>query len=198
MIDIQRTLFLVDGQTEILALQSKFNKEFRISPKFRKVDCNGKKVEPEGYANKVAPMIILASSDRFSTFFCILDREKRVLTAEELASRILTCLQQQLNSILRTLPSIIICVPDMMFENWIIADVEGIKKCVTLVKADAQQKNFEGKSGCRYLNGFLKVPYKKTLHAETLFKSIRFNNAKLNSKSFAKFINSIEKEQRTS
>ena len=80
-----------------------------------------------------------------------------------------------------------VCVPDIMFENWIVSDIEGIKQKDELVREDALQEQYEGRSGATILKRIMKMNYKKTLHGPILFCSTRFNISKQNSCSFRIF-----------
>jgi len=88
VIDPKRTIFLVDGQTEMAAFRSKFQKERNFTPNLRKVDCNGKDVSPTGYANKVTPIILMALSGSFNTIVCVIDREGRKISSINFAKKI--------------------------------------------------------------------------------------------------------------
>ncbi|GAG11587.1 unnamed protein product, partial [marine sediment metagenome] len=84
-----------------------------------------------------------------------------------------------------------VCVPDRMFENWIVADVGGIKR-TGLLKEDARQGSFEGCSGVAVLRKLMKRPYRKTLHAPKLFGKVSCTVARRNSPSFAQFLACLE------
>jgi hypothetical protein len=78
-----------------------------------------------------------------------------------------------------------------MFENWIVADINGINSHKDLIKDGMTQKNFDGMYGINVLKAMMKVPYKKTLHGPNLFKSVNFKRAKKNSVSFKHFAETI-------
>ena len=81
MIDLEKTLFILEGPTEIRSFKTKFQVDFGVVPQFRKVGCNGKNVTPEGYANAAYGTLILALRSYFTAIICVLDREKRQQSA---------------------------------------------------------------------------------------------------------------------
>lgn len=189
MIDIKRTVFLLDGQTEIQSFRDKFLKDFGIEPGFRRVGCNGKVVSARGYAKKAAPMISVCLNDRFSTVVSVVDRENRRVSAAGLAQQIRQALLKEVTSLRDE--DLFVCVPDIMFENWIIADVEGIMQKGKLVYDKVVQEAYDGRNGARILDGMMSVKYKKTTHARMLFKLVRFLRAKSNSSSFKSFYDAV-------
>lgn len=196
MIDIKKTIFLVDGPTEIRAIREKFKKETNEVPNLRKVGCNGKSVSAQGYANAAYGTLILALRSYYTCIICILDRERRPQSPiklscsvkEAIVNQVCSTTKYRLDDVKRKL---YVCVPDIMFENWIVSDVEGIKRHVDFIKGGSKQKYYDGKSGASVLKGMMKVPYKKTLHGPVLFKATNFSTSKKNSPSFKGFIDII-------
>ena len=86
---------------------------------------------------------------------------------------------------------LMVFVCDRMFENWIIADVEGIKIRAELIKQSARQNYYDGQSGCTVLKRIMNIKYKKVLHAPILFKAVEMSRAKDNSPSFNRFFISV-------
>lgn len=196
MHNISRLLLLVDGQTEIKAIGAKFSKEYGMSPQFRKVDCNGKSVSAEGYANRAIPIIIAASGSACNFVLCIVDREQRHQSATAWAKSLAQECKKRLDMLLQcrkisSYPDFMFCAPDIMFENWIVADVEGIKTRVEYIKDTATQDHFDGKSGTTHLQRMMTTKYRKTFHGEVLFKSVRISVARLNSPSFENFCKAL-------
>jgi hypothetical protein len=197
MIDLAKSIFLVDGLTEFQALKIKFRSSYELSLNLRKIGCNGKNVSPEGYANAAYPTLILALRDYYTSIVCILDREKRRQPAAKFAHQIRSTI---INKLLTSTKykeeelkeKIHVCVPDIMFENWIVSDIEGIKKKDTLIKQSANQQYYDGKSGATILKRIMKTSYNKGLHGPKLFYSTRFKISKDNSSSFKAFLNIID------
>lgn len=197
MIDLSHCVFLVDGQTEILAFHDKLFCEYNESPDFRKVGCNGKCVTPKGYANAAHGIIVALLRGSYRKIVCIADRERRKLTARNFAQQVRSTIIDKILSSTNYQEAdisnkLIVCSPDTMFENWIIADVEGIKAFNDIVKNDAEQQDYDGTSGVRKLQMMLNVKYKKTLHAPKLFKKIIFTRARSNSPSFSAFCTCLD------
>ena len=192
MRDLAKTVFLVDGPTEIRAFKAKFAKDYTWKLALRQVGCNGKDVTPQGYANAALGILVVALKSRFTTILCVVDREQRSRSATTFAGAVR---DEMIETILRTNhfsrdhleEKIFVCVPDRMFENWIVADVEGIKTYSDLVKPGAVQGDYDGQSGATVLKRIMKVRYRKTLHGPTLFKRVSFKRAKSNSPSFCRF-----------
>lgn len=188
MITVDRTVFLVDGQSEIRAIRDRVRKECGAVPGVRKVDCNGRNVCPQGYARRAAEIVRLCLRDRFNTVVCVVDREGRKVSAERLAEKIRESLLEEVAELRDD--ALYVCVPDIMFENWIIADVEGIRDS-GLVSSEASQHSFDGEHGARMLTSFLTVTYRKTTHAPMLFGLVRRDVARMNSPSFQRFCGAV-------
>lgn len=197
MIPIDRTVILVDGRTEMLALNDRFKVDLGVVPGLRQVRCNGRCVSAKCYVEHALPTIRVALSDRFAKVICVLDREQRAQHASTFAGEIRKLLisalvankigkESDLNN------AIFVCVADRMFENWIVADVAGLRMHQrTLIQANAKQKNYEGQSGTTALKRIMAVEYCKCTHAPLLFRSIRFPNARQNSVSFDSFCRAV-------
>lgn len=188
MLDFDRTLFLVDGMTEIKAFRSKFQKEYGINNvTIMKVDCNGRNVAPDGYANKACPLIRLALSRNCDVVVVVIDKETRKCSKKKFSKDIYDAILKRLVDDYRMCAvEVHIVVADIMFENWIVADVEGLK-VRSIVRQSVEQSDFDGKNGCAILSKMLKVKYNKIIHGDLLFKAVNFNRALTNSSSFSNF-----------
>ena len=189
-------MFLVDGPTEIKAINEKFAKEYGRTPALRRVGCNGKDVKPEGYVNAAFGTLIIAMSSVVTKIVCIIDREGRREEAVRFGGKVREIAIQRIADSSHISKKeldnkISVCVPDRMFENWIVADINGINTHKDLIKYGMMQKNYEGMCGVNVLKAIMKVPYKKTLHGPKLFKSVDFRRAKKNSASFKCFAETI-------
>lgn len=197
MIDFNTTVFIVDGETEISSIKQKILKEFGLIPEFRKSPCNGKDVSVEGYVNAVSGILTVALSSYFTNIICVLDKEKRKVNPTVLANKIKKHIIMEFcstYSVKELDKKIMVFVPDICFENWIVADIEGIKKIDDIINGDAEQQIFDGRSGINVLCKIMKVKYSKLLHAPKLFKQVSFERAQNNSPSFKllySYINSI-------
>ncbi|NOR69224.1 MAG: DUF4276 family protein [Methylomarinum sp.] len=197
MINLNQTVFIMDGPSDIRAFTGKLQKEFGSTPDFRKAPCNGHTVSPEGYVNGVQGIINFALNSNYLHIFCVLDREKRRTSAVNLAIQIKTELISILEKNSKISNSelnkkIKIVVADRMMENWIIADIEGIKEASNLIKGDAAQKGYDGAHGVKVLKEIMYTKYDKVQHAPILLKKISIERAKQNSPSFSNFITALE------
>jgi hypothetical protein len=80
-------------------------------------------------------------------------------------------------------------VPNMMIENWYLADVEQLSRRRSYIRDKLKQRNYEGKNGKKELKRlFVKGSYyEEVRHGADLFSIIRFPTASKNSKSFEHF-----------
>jgi len=197
MIDLTKAVFMVDGHSETDAFRIKFRKLYHCVPEFRRINCNGRDVTPEGYVNRVYPTVFVALNSYFEHIVCILDREKRRVSAKRLGLRIKALLVEKIaqsthfkkDYLERT---IVVLVPDISFENWILSDIEGIKCRSDLIRADAVQEHFDGTSGVSKLKSIMIMPYKKVLHAPTLFACVFFERSVLHSESMSDFVHHLD------
>ena len=198
MIDLSNCVFVVDGLTEIRSFKAKFQKDYNCTPHFRKHPSGGggRTTSARGYANAASVAILFAMRQRYTRIICVTDREGRsqeaTSFAAEVRSAVIHLIESDTHYSHKELEEkLAVCVPDRMFENWIIADVEGIKQCEDLVKSSAKQTSFDGKNGTMVLKSIMKVPYKKTQHGPALFKHVSFQRAVMNSPSFRFFAEEV-------
>lgn len=104
--------FIVDGDLEFKTLQ-------RLCPgtKVNKSNCNGKDVEINVAASRIASLIRLMDG-KYYPIIILYDREDRVQTSSEIAEQLEKCLREE-----KVNDQLIIGVPDRMIENWILGDV---------------------------------------------------------------------------
>lgn len=191
--DIKRSVFIVDGQTEVEAFKGKFWKEYGCAPEFRRKNSNGEGVTPAGYVEGIYFTVFIALNMPFRHIICVLDREKRRMSSDRLCAEVKGLL---IEKIVKQTPfkatylekTIKVFAPDVSFENWIVADIEGIKTRKELISEKAIQEDFEGKSGINVLKKIMKKPYKKILHGSMLFNRTAFYRSKNNSASLERFI----------
>jgi len=194
MIDLTKCVFVVDGRTEIRSFRAKFKKDYNCTPGLRKHPGGGggRTTSAHGYAKAASGAVFLAMRQRYTKIICVTDREARPQGATSFAAEVRSALIHLIESDTHyshgdVEEKLAVCVPDRMFENWIIADIEGIKQCEDLVESSARQAGFDGKNGTRVLKSIMKVPYKKIQHGPALFKRVSFQRAIVNSPSFRLF-----------
>ena len=191
----------VDGPTEIESLKIKFKKEYCDQvPQFGYGPGNGINYDAQTYAKNILSCIVLDLNSRFRKIICIPDLEKRAnkqkISCLDFASQLKEEILKQLQSVghydEKVLEdTIYVCPSDIMFENWIVCDIESLK-VTGLFKSGARQSAFEGQNGARILNDNMTTKYKKTIHAKQLLKKVDKSVAKLNSNSFLNFIDKID------
>ena len=88
----------------------------------------------------------------------------------------------------RSSENFIVVIADIMFENWLVADIEGIKlKYPDLIKDDALNSNYDGQHGVSVIKNNWKRgggPFRKNIHGCLFFKKIRIKKATQYSPSF--------------
>lgn len=193
---LKNLAIIVDGPTEEGSLRTKFQMNYFDCPNFRIGPGNGITFTVEGYAKGVLPTLIFLLSSNVRAVILIPDLEKRkdapAVFGQNLKIEIIkfllietTYTNEYLNDV------IFVCPPDIMFENWIISDIEGIKIDNALINPDAIQQMFEGKNGTNELQKVMTTKYKKTVHAKQFFKKTRDNISCGTSTSFKSFLDSF-------
>ena len=127
--------FIVEGHMEQKLVQL-----FCNGASVRRLQCNSKTAPPATIAKRLAPTLPFLK--RAWKIFVVFDREKRNLSANELAEQVI----QELRNENVDVSQLEVIVADRSTENWILADIEGIKR-VPYVRQDAKQQDFEGKMG---------------------------------------------------
>lgn len=193
---LKNIAIIVDGPTEEGSLRTKFQMTHFDCPNFRIGPGNGVTYTIEGYAKGVLPTLIFLLNSNVRAVILIPDLEKRKVEAtkfsSDLKNEIVKLLLIETEFKEENLEDVIhICPPDIMFENWIVCDIEGIKENNILIKADAIQAEFEGKNGTTELQNVMTTKYKKTVHAKLIYKKTRDNISSDNSASYKVFIDSF-------
>ncbi|BEG98383.1 hypothetical protein [Bacteroides sedimenti] len=197
--ELSKIVIYVDGPTEEGALKVKFCKEYYNNPEFRYGPGNGVNYSVEGYAKNVAPKIIFNLNSNIQAVILIPDLEKREKKdgisfkrfAEKIKKTIVSVISEKCSFTEEYLNNVIyVCPSDIMFENWIISDVEGIKSN-SLIKNDCMQMYYDGKNGSCVLKNIMKEKYKKTVHAQALYKYVNSEVGMKYSPSYSNFISTI-------
>ena len=196
VMSLKNIAIIVDGPTEEGCLRAKFQMTLYDCPNFRIGPGNGVTYTIEGYAKGVLPTIIYLLNSNVRAIILIPDLEKRKVEVIEFSSdlkaEIIKLLLAETSFEEEYLKEVIhICPPNIMFENWIVCDVEGIKENSSLINSSANQLNFEGKNGAAELQKIMTTKYKKTVHAKLVYKKTRDNISAMNSSSFKIFIDSF-------
>ncbi len=87
-----------------------------------------------------------------------------------------------------------VVAPNMMIENWYIADVEQLSRKRAFLRSGLKQKKYEGRHGKRELRRLFvkRAQYNEVLHGAKLFPVIRKSVAARNSASFFEFTKGFE------
>jgi hypothetical protein len=190
---LKKLALIVDGPTEEGSLRVKFNMTHFECPEIRTGPGNGITYSIEGYSKGVLPTIKLLLKTTIRAIILVPDLEKRKIKPEKYAKS----LKEEIIMLMLTetkfskeyLEDVIyVCPPNIMFENWIISDIEGIKNSNGLISGDAKQAYFDGKNGSSELKKIMTTKYKKTVHAKQLFKKTRDVESVKNSDSYNNFI----------
>lgn len=193
---MNKLLLIVDGPTEIGALKAKFYHLYNECPEIRLGPGNGISYKIEGYAKGVLPNLQFNLKLNSQAIILMPDFEKRTGSISDFEAEIKN---QVIEKLVETgefstedlLDRIFVCCPNIMFENWIIADVEGIKSCTDLINDNFEQELFDGHNGSSILKKNMKLAYKKTTHGKKLFKRVRDKTASENSESYMAFATKI-------
>jgi hypothetical protein len=190
--DLREYVLIVDGQTEIKSFRAKFEKEYRCVPGIRKHPGGGGSISAQGYAHAASGVVFLCLRRKYVRIICVTDRENRkkegIDFGIEIRDALINLVKSRGHYSREELEGkISVCVADRNFENWIIADIEGIRSLTDLVSDRAEQGSFDGKNGTVILKRIMRVPYRKLQHAPKLFKQVSFQRAATNSPSFKQF-----------
>ena len=198
--DITNICIIVDGPTEKGSLEKMFLKNYYKCPSLRYGPGNGESYSELLFAKKIVPLIVFILNKDAHSVIIIPDLEKRArkgrTTIEKFSSEIKTAIIDEIvkNSNFKKdyLEDVIyVCPSDIMFENWIISDVEGIKQSAIIIDS-AKQDYYDGKNGASILDGMMEFKYKKTRDAQNLFKYVNKEIGISNSPSFRTFIEVLE------
>lgn len=198
--DLSYIAIYVDGPTEEEALKGWFCKHFQGKhPAFRYGPGNGVYYSVHGYASNVAPKIVQNLSTTIRQILIMPDFEKRekklnVSLADfqlQLKSAIVCKCAEISKFTIEYLETVIhVCPSNIMFENWIICDVEGIKNN-KLINIKGEQEQYDGRNGSHILSSMMEIKYKKTTHAKVLYKCVNPNVGTVNSPSYKQFYEKI-------
>lgn len=198
--EIDKIGIIVDGPSEVNSLEKLFLKVFYKTPVLRHGPGNGDNYTEELFAKRVIPTIIALLKKDVYMVILTPDIEKRVkkgkTTVENFAKDIKKCIIKEIVKLEiyneDYLDKVIfVCPSNIMFENWIISDVEGIKKS-KMLKEECCQDFYDGQNGASILNDMMISKYKKTRDAHNLFKYVDKSSGTNNSPSFKQFMDVLD------
>lgn len=183
--------FYVDGKCE-KAIKDKIDQSL-ITPIFVQRTKNGRDVSLDAIAKECSNLLNSYASLGQGHIFLI-DKEKRTNYTPIFME---THLEQSIKK--QNSNSFDLVVTDIMFENWILADIENVShKNNNLLKQTNNNSNFEGKNGSAVLDDLwisktTKYSSDKITHSKKLFKHVRPDIGSTYSQSFKKFMSIINK-----
>lgn len=191
---LKNILFVVDGPTENGALRKRLEMDYFESPEIRLGPGNGKEYSIKGYVKGVYPLLIYSLSSNFRAIILIPDLEKRKINFEQFAIQLkaecISEISKKTNFKKEDLINkIFVCPPNIMFENWIISDIQSISEKFSEFDKIIPQEPFDGVNGSSIIQKFMNCKYKKTVHGSKFFKKINFEYSCRNSPSFDIFWN---------
>lgn len=181
---------IVDGAGDFAALKARFKNGYKIiktdGPRGHTVNIvdimsNSKKQIAMLKAYKCKKVIVMFDFENRSENYDIF-RDKTIKTFNDINFGV----------------PVSIAIPNRMIENWFLADIEHLSKLKVFLKNNLKQKVYEGLNGKNELKKCFnkKYIYSETHHGPQLFSSIRFNIAKINSRSFELFLDLFENSKK--
>ena len=177
---------IVDGNGDFASMRKRFVDRYKI------LKTDG----PRGHTAKISDITSRARKQIgiLSAFQCkrviiILDFENRSCSYKNFVRGI----RQAFNSVKFDIP-VNVAVPNLMIENWYLADIEHISKKKAFIRDKLKQKKYEGTNGKAIIKKFMiqGVSYSETDHGPKMFAILRFDVAKNNSPSFGEFLEMVK------
>lgn len=175
--------FIVDGQQEQKIIQC-------LCPgaPVRVLNCNGRDVELNAAAKRIASLIRLMGS-KYYPYVIVFDREERKESASKIKELLETLIKSE-----GIVDELVVGVPDRMIENWILADWENVKR-QGRIKKSVGLKNFEGSNGKASIKKFLPKNgrYQETVQGVSWFLETNVKLIYEKSPSFKQFATALQK-----
>ena len=197
--ELSKIAIYVDGPTEEGALTAWFHKYYYSKPEFRYGPGNGVDYSLKGYAKNVAPKVVQNLKSTIRHIIFIPDFEKRQQKYNMSFDKFLTDLRLEIITECANISGfkeeylkevLHVCPSNIMFENWIICDVDGIKKNPDL-NICGVCGDYDGRNGCSILSSMMDIKYKKTVHAKKLYKYVEPDRGMTYSNSYRLFCETI-------
>jgi len=173
---------IVDGDGDFASLKKRFSDGYRI------LKTDG----PRGHAARIPEIVARAKKQvgMLKAFKCtrvivVLDFEDRPVSYEAFLKDV----RQAFGGHPFGVP-VAVAVPNKMIENWYLADIEEISRKKVFIRDRLKQKHYEGKNGKTEIKKCMihNVAYSETEHGPQMFAVVRFDVAKVNSRSFSEFL----------
>lgn len=175
---------IVDGEGDYASINKKFNSKVKV------LKTDG----PRGHCAKIDEIVSKSRKQvrMLKDFNCkkiivLIDYECRTKPYKKFVK----CLKESFKKVYKDL--VIVCSPNIMIENWYIADAETISKEKVYIKNKLKQKKYEGRNGKKCLKSLFvpKYSYSEKKHGPELFCIIKDNVASKNSNSYNNFLMAI-------
>ncbi len=177
---------IVDGVGDYAAFRERFGSTVRVV----KTDGpRGHTVAPEVLVGSARKQVSLLRGRGCRAAMIVTDYEERRASYTDFRRALKRAVDQAGFDI-----PVYVAAPNMMIENWYIADVEQLSRKRSFLKPKLRQKKYEGRHGKRELRRlFVKgIQYSEVRHGPKLFPLIRKSVAARNSASFLEFTKEFE------
>ena len=173
---------IVDGPGDKAALDARFEKKFKV---IKTDGPRGHDVSIQKIVSGARKQVRILKALQCNKIILMLDYENR-------PSNYCTFVKSLKSEMKSKYPNedIYVVVPNMMIENWFLADIEHLSKKKKYFRPKQKQRSFEGTNGKKELKKLLlkNCSYKEIQHGKELFPLVRQEVAMKNSPSFKDLI----------
>jgi hypothetical protein len=176
---------IVDGPGDYASLRARYKSQFIV---LKTDGPRGHTVLIKDIVSSSRKQCQMLKAFRCSKIIVLLDFELRVCQYVDFVTE----LSKQLG-LLSDGAKVTACCPNMMIENWYLADIEHLSRIKAFLRDNIRQKNYEGTHGKQILKHMMKRghTYNEVKHGPQLFLSVRIDVARGNSSSFDHFLNEV-------
>jgi hypothetical protein len=177
---------IVDGQGDFAALRKRFGSTCKV---LKTDGPRGHTVTPDRLAQSSKKQLNMLRFFGCTRVIIVTDFEER----REKYTQFVSQLRLEFEKMALTVP-VRVVVPNIMIENWYLADIEYLSKRRTYLRSNLKQKRYEGKHGKQQLKKLFKhgIDYNEVKHGTDMFSVLRLSTARQNSLSFAEFLKCFE------
>lgn len=173
---------IVDGDGDFASLKKRFSGQCRI---LKTDGPRGHEVQIRDIVKREKKQIGMLRAFGCTRVIIVLDFEGR-------ANRYVDFVRTLRQAFAATSFGVAVCVAvaNRMIENWYLADIEEISRKKAFIRDNLRQKKCEGKHGKAEIKKCMVhgTAYSETQHGPQMFSVIRFDVARMNSTSFADFL----------
>lgn len=175
---------IVDGYGEFHSLKSRFNDRCMV---LKTDGPRGHNAKPYDIIRGSKKQIYILEKFNCKRVIIMLDFEQRSDSYVEF----IDSLTNELTTIKNDFQvELFVAVPNIMVENWFLADIEHLSRCLVYLKDRVKQKSYEGTHGKKIIKTLFKRghDYKEINHGKQMFLHIRLDVARVNSNSLDYFL----------